>query len=662
MAGDEFLPKIETIFVSQSNPTSHELYSHLTSQTLRNILSGRMTFSPSDSPEVVQDQVAQFQALLPLVTVKWSKNGLGDISFFSLSKFRLNSFKFFFDMLSTWLLPGNRLNLVLVYAVDFLMPDMGDDIYTLCEIMIRVEKIKELELIQKNFPIIESELKLGLPSLRYARRVLEIRGLTSDEKTALIQELIAHLIERLPAEFDQDILTEMQHLLVTCSEKFKEVRESRHLTRIISVQYLFRKALREAVKKAPHKRHLCLKLFRAQLKTEFGSRTVLGVIIGVNFFRDKEVFEKAHILKAIQNYIPEAQVIDDSFFINRRGSEQVCALYLEIEKSNGKEFSPEEIRLLRHELPNDLKDRIEHLMHPVFMPRNEEETMRNILSLSEQIKYLRDIPQVFISFEEQTPGHLIFSVILVRVLRPELFSIQEMFKQSDTYLEYIHDRCQNAGTLRRKYKKEATVFRVKLPKDKFLRSDNSINLNKARQAVISELYRIIGEVRDYNGGMISKQDEVLCEFRDLINNKVKYNDLLLENFFYSLIPVIMRNVLEPEALCTLFLMLLESIESGPLKGKNHDIKIVRQHQFVYVMIKIEDRSLREEISRSINKLQLHSSQLANSYVSLDEMIFLGYIYRTDDNLRQDLFCQTIQHALESREAKILPLPVPLPLS
>lgn len=653
MPGNEFLPKIETIFHSQNNSLSHELYNNLLSNVLQGILADRMTFTQGDALDVLGDQRAQFLALLPLVTVKWSQNQLGDISFFTLSKFRANSFKFFFDMLSHWLLPGKRLNVVLVYAADFRMPDIGSEVYTLCEIMIRVEKMQELELMQRNFPIIESELRLGIPSLRYARRILEIKGLTSDGKTALIQEYIAYLVDRLPTEIDQDILTEMQHVLVTCSEEFKEERECRHLSRIISVQYLFRKALREAVKTAPQKRHLSLKLFRARLKQESGFKTVLGVIIGINFFRDKEVFEKSHILKAIQNYIPEAVVVEDSFFANRRGSEHVCTLYLEIEKKNGTSFTPEEINLLRNELPSDLKDRIEHLMHPIFMPRNEEETMRNILNLSGQIKYLRDIPQVFISFDEQTRVNLVFTIILVRVLRPGMPPIQEIFRHSDSFLEYIHDRCQNAGILRRKYRKEATVFRVKLPKDRFLRADHSIDLNKARQAVISELSRIVGEVRDYNGGMISKENEVLCEVRNLLKKKVKYNDLMLENFFYSLIPVIMRNVLEPEALCTLFFMLLESIESGPLNGESHNIKIINQQQFVFVMIKIEDRSLREEISRAINKMQLHSSQLANSYVSLDDLIHLGYIYRTDDVRRQEVFCQTIQQALISWEARWL---------
>ena len=78
------------------------------------------------------------------------------------------------------------------------MPELSHDIYTLCEVIIRIEKREELEEIQRNLPIIESEVKLGMASSYYASRILEIKGLSSDEKTAMIQEHIAYIIKRLP--------------------------------------------------------------------------------------------------------------------------------------------------------------------------------------------------------------------------------------------------------------------------------------------------------------------------------------------------------------------------------------------------------------------------------------------------------------------------------
>lgn len=645
MLNEHFLPLIVPVFDVNQDASNAAVYGDIIRHTLKKILPCDICFSKDNDPEVLADQEEQFQSILPYVTAESPKQLPGDMTFFAVSRYRANSFKFFFDMVSSWLVPGRRLNVVLIYAADFRMPEISDNIYTLCEIVIRVESKEELDQILSNLPIIETELRLGIESSYDARRILEIKGLSTDEKTALIQEYISYLIKRLPRDFDHDVLTEMQHVLVMCREEFKALRECRHLSRIISFHYLFRKALRESVKNAPQKRHLSLKLFKARIKNKDGFKTVLAVLVGVNFFRDKEVFDKAHILKAIQNYIPMAHAVEGSFFANRRGTEHICTLYLEIEKNLGEDFTAEEIRMLRQKLPSDLKDRIEHLMHPVFMSRNEEEVIRNILSLSSQIKYLRDIPQVFISFDEQTHANLFFTIILVRVLKPDALSIQDQFKQSDTFLEYIHDRCQYSGSLRRKYKKEATVFRVKFPKEQFIRVDHSIDLNKARQVVVSELCCIVGEVRDFNGGIISKQNELLCEVRDLLANDGRYNDLLLENFFYSLAPVIMRSVLDPFALRSLFSLMLESIEDGFFNDESYAIKIELQPEFVFVMIKAEDRSIKEELTKAINKLQLHSSELANSYVSVYDIVYLGYIYRSDEHSRQQHFCQTVQMAV-----------------
>ena len=246
-----------------------------------------MTFTRGNELDVVADQRDQFHSLLPMVTSTQCTQVPGNISFYALSKFRANSFKFFYNMVSSWLLPGKRLEVVLIYAVDFRMPEISDDVYTVCEVTIHVENRQELEQILSNFPIIESELRLGIDSIHYSQRILETKGLTMDVKTAMIQEYIAFLIKHMPAEFDRDVLTEMQHVLVMCPEEFKAARECRHLSRIISMHYLFRKALREAVKRAPQKRHLSLKLFHARLNGQGGSKKILAVVVGINFFRDK---------------------------------------------------------------------------------------------------------------------------------------------------------------------------------------------------------------------------------------------------------------------------------------------------------------------------------------------------------------------------------------
>ena len=621
-------------------------YAQIIKETLQKILVGRMGIHDNFTRESIPILQERFFSLLPLVTTTKCIELPGTMSILALTRHRGDIFKFFFDMVNGWLLPGKRSHVVLIYSADFRLPQIGNDIYTLCELMIGIETEKELDQIMTNLPALETELQMGLSSSYHARRILDIKGLFSDDKAALIQENIAYLIDHRPGDFDPDVLTEMQHVLLICREDFKEARECRHLSRIVGIHYIFRKNLRDAVKNFPDKRHVMVKLFRAKIKYKDGHRKVLAVLVGVNFFRDREALDKMYLLKTIQSHIPSVRPIENSFFANRRGSEPICTMYLELEKSNGESFSPEEMRLLKKELSVDLKSRIKHLLHPVFMPRNEEEIIRNILSLSNQIKYLRDIPQVCISFDEQTNRSIFFTIILVRVVRSENISIQELFKNSSTSLTYIHDRVQNAGSLRKIHKKEATVFRVKLPKEQFLRADHTIDLNRARQVVVDELFNIIGEIRDFNGGMISKQNEVLLDLKHLLKERGKYNELLLENFFYSLTPVIMRNVLEPEAMRTLFLMLLSAMEERLTPDKKQTLNIFQDPLFIFALIKTEDRCIKDEVSRALNKLLVHSSQLATSMISVQDITYIGYIYRSDDSNRRESFVQVVTNSFK----------------
>lgn len=653
MTNAGYIPKITPAFETMASDENSILYNQAIVNMLEKILPTDIFRFKERDKEFKADQEAHFQSLLPLVRHTDRPGIPGDISFYILSKYRPNAFKFFFEMVSRWLVPGKRLNVLLIYAVDFSMQELGPDLYTLCEVMLRVESKEDWEEMQRNLPIIEMEVKLGVESAFYARRILEIKGLSADEKTALVQDYIANLVKKLPAYFDIDVVTEMQHVLVMCRDDFKNKRASRHLSRIIGLHYLFRRDLQKKIKETPSNRHLQLKIFKSQLLDGSEQKSVLSIVVGLNFLEKTEVFEERHLIAAIQNYVPLATAVPDSFFSNKRGHESIGTLYLEIEKSDAKGFTKDELQALRRELPNDLKDRIEHLMHPVFMPRNEEEVVRNVLSLSAQIKYLRDIPQVTISFDEQTHGNLFFTVILVRVVKEGDRSVQELFKTAKSPYTYLHERTKEVGSLRKKYLKEATIFRVKLPKDDFIRRDGSIDLYKARQTVFQELTRVVGDVRDYNGGMISKQNELLGNVRSLLKDHVKFNELLLENFFYSLTPVIMRTVLEPEALKTLFLMLLESLDGAAIFADGYSLSIKHDASFVYVMIKSGDRTLKEELGRLFTKMQLSNSELANAYVKVYDVPYMGYIYRCSDSHKQRNFCQIIQSLIRAWEHKKL---------
>ncbi|WP_059359303.1 hypothetical protein [Parachlamydia acanthamoebae] len=639
---DMSIPPIDIDFGEQEESVNCSLYQEI----VKNILKRIVPEDLFDQNQSICEQLTGLNRALPIINVSSKQNVPSTMSFCIFCKSRPNVFKFFIEMLSRWLVPGKRLNVILSHAVDFCFPHLGPDVYMVSEVMIAVECIHDLELIQRNLPLLITELKLGVNSGYYAGRILEVKGLSNDDKTVRVQEHIAGLIARYPKYFNSDLFSEMQNVLVMCEDRFKVGRESYHLCRMICYQYLFRNFLLKAVKSAPKSRHMDLKIFRSKVKVGGEIKNVLSIIIGINFLQDKEVLDEMHLIKGIQNYIPQAQAVENSFFCNRRGTFSICTFYIEIEKKDNSPITTQEIQLLRKKLFTEVEEQIEQVMHPVFMPRNEEEMMRNMLILSNQIKYIRDIPQVIITFDEQTHLHLFFTIILVRVLKPKDMSIMEMFKNRSTFLEYIHDGCKLVGTLRKKHEKEATIFRVKVSKDQFLRRDHSINLYEARQAVVSEISRIVGEIRDFNGGMISKQNELLLELKNLLSSTRNYNEILLENFFYSLKPVIMRTFLEVEALKSLFLLLVEAIEERFFNEEVYTLKIQSESDFALAMVAAEDWALEEELQRVFKKLNYPSISLASFCVRIYEASYIGYIYRCDDFYKQRHFFQAIQQTVE----------------
>lgn len=635
------LPEISVLFDDASGKPSISLHQEALRDVLNRLLPAGLF---EGRGERTQDQMKKrLQAVFPLIRAVPVANTPSLMSFYCVFKYRVNAFKFFFDLVSQWLVPGKRLDVVLVYAVDFRFPSIDEDVYTLCEVTLRVETEEDRELIQRNFPIIETEAILGVDSAYYARKILEIKGIMPDHKTALIHQRMATFVKRMPKLFSKDLFVEMQHILVLCHDDFKMERSVRHLSRLISSHYAFRRSLLLAQSQKRSQRTLCAKLFKESVHFPQGDKQVLCLVIGLNFLREKEVLEQRHLMRAIQQYVPQAEAIDQTFFINKKVQEPIATLYLEIEKNDGTAFTKQELELLRKKLPIDLQNHIARLTLPVFMPRNEEEIMRNIVTLSHQLKYARDLPQVFISFDEQTERNLLFTVIVVRLIKGEDKSVQDLIKSADSFLKYMHDRIRIVGTLRKRYPKEATVFRVKFQKDKFLRGDHSIDLYKARQAVVSELSRAIGEFRDFNGGMISKQNELFMQVKDLlVQDSVKYNEISLENFFYSLSPVIMRTVLEPHALKSLFLMLLEAQEKGISEGEKCSLQFKYETEFTYVMMSAQHRTVLDELSKPLFKFQQSGSDLIQGYAKTPGQVALGYIFRSADLHKQDQFRQLIE--------------------
>ncbi len=565
----------------------------------------------------------------------WSELALApcNLSISFLCQHRLNAGFFFYDMLHRWLIPQKRINIDLFFAADFVFTDLSPIPYTVGEIIIRLKTEQEVEEVKRSMKGMDTELRLGLVSTYHANRILEFKGLPPDGKVAMIQEKIGSLIQSRSKDFDKSIFTQMQKFLVTCVDEFKSTRDYHHISRIISLFYLMRKLLKQKMEAFPHERHQILKFLKTKLS---GEKPVLGILVGLNLLKDNEVFEKNHLMNAILHSISHVQAVENSLILDRNKENNIQTLYLEIEKKDGADFFYEEIQKLKTSLPDRLHTHIEYMMHPIFMPRNEEEILRNIMALARQLKYVQDLPQVIISFDEQQGEGLIFTAIILRILKPKGEKLEDVLKKSKASIQV--DRIRKVGLLRRYYAKEAAVLRMQVPIKNYFRSDHSVDLYKARKDVFAKLEEIFGQLRDYNGGMIYHQNQHFLAFKESLGISAETQELLIQKFFFSLTPDHMRSVVDVQVLKTLFTLLLQT-------KKKDDWIFKEEEKHLFTIIPFQDSFLKKRIALAIEKLQIPSRELLSFSVDNHEYAAFGYLFLTDDQERKRLFIQTLQQVL-----------------
>jgi hypothetical protein len=655
------------------------------------------------SPYEAARQRARFAEMTP--QVYWSELSRApcSLSVLLLCKFRQNACQFFYDMISRWLLPTRKINVELFFASDVRLPHLSDELLSVAEIVIYIKSLQEMEEVRRNLHAIETEIRLGVVSNYHARRIVEFKGLSTDGKTAMIQEKIGSLMQSHSKDFDRGIFSQMQHFLVTCREDFKKIRDYHHISRIISNLHSVQKVLQQQTSELPQKRHVMVKFLKTRLhlypapletlhfdcaktariddrklghisnidqftivdSSEFsrGSKSkfqaargidpkgktdkpVLGVLVGLNFLREHELCNQHHLLTAIQKLASHVRMVDGSVILEKDKEGCLQLIYLEIEKENGEDFSFDEVQALRTSLPGGVMDHIEQLTHPIFMPRNEEEILRNIMALARQIRYVNDRSQVIISFDEQKGDDLCFTVILLRVRGEHTRSIQDLFAADKTEICFLPERIRRLGSMRRKYAKEAALIRAAISMKDFMRLDRSIDLYKARQAIFTEVERLVGEVRDFNGGMILKQQELLDHLKKTLGRAAEQHSLLLEQFFFALTPMEMRSVLEPDSLKQWFLMLLQATKVD-LKSKRRDGDWLckQDNGRIFALFPDLKSSQVPILQQRLSSLGLAQHALISFSLVFQEIPYLGYLLFSENRELQEKVLEILEEPL-----------------
>ena len=580
------------------------------------------------------------------------------------------------DSLSRWLVPGKNLSICGTAKSAFSFDTLPGQGFFFGSILLSIESRQDAEIAERNFNSLILEMKLNIQAVYQARYITSLKNLSyehrnlmiqeqiktlltpslqreseqslfdllqgffvklnREEKEGQIQKTITQLTEIRPKSFDRGMFSEMTYFTVLFKDQFAMKRQARHISRIIALHYLFKKILIESNKKNPTERHVSLKVYKSQINEEL---PVLGILFGMNILRESEQLDRRILLTAIKACIPGVESVKDSYLFDKRDG-KVHLFYIEIHKPAYAQFSANEVNALRGRLQQEVQKQIESDVHPIFLPRNEEEVARNLIILSQQLKYNRDLPQVNIQYEKQSDTAIFFTILIARLLLPTTKGVREQLLENPSDLTFSIEEIREIGKLRRKTPKETSVLRVALDKAPFFRADYSVDLLRARQKIAYELRRIIGEYRDFNGGMILKQEEALVALRKLIGPITQETELLLEEYFYAIRPGIMQTALPTEVLKTHFHMLER------IRNSTHTVLVDKTDNYYLLFGKSQSANFKSHIETAVGKLSIPSYELTNCFVQIQSMNFLGYILRAEAEEGELLF-QAFNQSLSS---------------
>lgn len=546
---------------------------------------------------------------------------------------------FFEEMTENWLSEKEKIRILSSQEISF--PG-----YYFLEILAYIRDEQQLSLIKANIDNFSNEIRRGITSNLTTNHILRLKHLSLEKKSSLVYAHAQILSDRFPKKFESDFFKALQNFLLNIRPAFQEKRSVLHLCRIIYSFYFFQKSLFQAIRAFPLRRHLNLRLFTSKIYYPFGFKEVLSVVISINILSEYERFTHRHILHALHRVFPFVECHKDSFYFHKDEQMHLLTFYMEIEKKEGLQFTLEEIKLLKKQLPQELKKSIEHLSHSLFIPRNEEELMRNIITLSHELKYVNDLPQAIISFQEQKGDLLRFNIILLRLLNKKTLPMQAMAHHLPSSMRFLFERVSHLGYVRKKHIKEANVFTLEVKNNLFFRENQSVDLVRAREFITLALEKMIGKFRDYNGGLLLKQNQRLEGIKKSLPEYGKQYEYLFENFFYSLSPPIIQASLPLEEGAMLFSLLLEAL-STPFSTKESTLLMHRKsNHALAIVIKSSEAQLKEQVHRNVSLLQFGSLKFTKGSLDIEDNTYTSYLLLDNSYEKQEELLKIIHNTIE----------------
>ncbi len=400
-------------------------------------------------------------------------------------------------------------------------------------------------------------------------------------------------LNRFSQFIDESLTSDLVLFYSLAKKKYLDHRSPMHLSRLVLSIYRIRKKLLSASSLFSPTRHLAIRWLPTNLFFPFSSKQVLGCLIGFNIMDRCELFDEENILVLLQKHFPDLQFVKESYYNHTSQNETIRICYFEIEKKDGIPLSLTERNVVMKSFKEKIKNSIQKLVPSMFIKLNQEEIYKNILILSQEITKTKDLPQVCITLDQHTGKEIIFHITLVQISPLHPFSLEKRISES----LFVLERTIPVRHIE-KHQIEALLLKLILPCEaSLLRSDGSLDFYTARQKVTHLLTSTLGEFRDYNGGLLLKQQELLFSFKQNLLHYADQDSELMETFFHALVPLEKQALLDPAILSMLFTHFMNHRQEKMTEKLS--FKIHHDLNKIFILVRSNDPSIINTINNVI---------------------------------------------------------------
>lgn len=480
-----------------------------------------------------------------------------------------------------------------------------------------------------------------------------------------IERRLDQWIEKFPRFIDSSILREKDRFFSYYDSDFVHKRTPSYLLRILLSQHLQKKKLLGSYSLSQKNRSVEFRVIPGKIQYPFGSKRVLGILVQISLSDRYELFDEEIFQRSVHRLMPNLHMVKGSLFKFHGNNDSIRTWYAEFEKAGNQPFILAEISHLKQSLGEALIERTERLVPSVFKIRNQEEVLRNILTLSQEIDQVTDLPQVMISFETQSSEEIIFTVIGVRAEDQLSISLENLIKHDTSYCRWVLERKQLVRYLTNHQPIVAYLFRVLLiPDSTILRSDGSLNFFAARQKIAASLKGNIGEYRDFNGGILIKQEETLLTLRNAFPHLASEQ---IENIFYSITPIEMQAILPPSTLQAIIDLTNQTSQLALTDAHDYHFVSSSKPPYKLVLLSVPNGPLYEKAKEHLQLVEFPEDIEVSFSLTTKKSHLFGFLISLENKKFTDRFVESLSNLLfywsnEVKQLKILRLGLGAPIN